>query len=186
MHVPLNREIKKKLKSSHRQTQELVFKSNYSRVMKICLRYCKDKHEAEELLNDTFLKVFSKIGQYDENYNLEKWINRIAINSCIDKYRKSINEIDFLSISEISENLLKNQGKSKDHSMGDEVLNAVQSIPDSYRLIFNMFVFEGYTHHEIAEKLSIPVGTSKSAVARARKYLKKKLVQKKLLYEIRS
>ena len=142
------------------------------------------REEAEEALNDSFLKVFSRLGQYNAAYSFKTWVRQITVNTCIDRLRKKRNLIPWLDlslflnhtplISEELPELLSNDDQTP-------VLPILQKLPPRYRAVFNLYVFEEFSHKEIAAKLSISEGTSKSNYARAKAILRKHL-EKKIAY----
>lgn len=137
--------------------------------MSICLRYSSNRAEAEEILNEGFLKVFTKLDQYEETYGFKKWLRRILINTSIDYYRKykklPVHPTPEATPLEVDHN----EGWS--NLLYEDILKYIQMLPPSYRLVFNLYAIDGFMHHEIAEQLNISVGTSKSNYAKARKLL---------------
>lgn len=133
--------------------------------------------EAEEILNDAFFKAFSRLDQYDEHYDFKQWFRVILINTSIDYFRKYKKLAIYPSGELISAEVEQNTGW--ENLLYEDILKHIQSLPPSYRLVFNLFAIEGYKHHEIAEKLSISVGSSKSNYAKARKLLQSYLKKSK-------
>jgi RNA polymerase sigma-70 factor (ECF subfamily) len=139
-----------------------------------CLKYSKNYADAEDTLQDCFITIFDKIHQYKNKGSFEGWLKRIAINTALQKYRKT-------SPLEIVTDI-KDQENEDDFTIENDIYNVdillefVQQLPDQYRLVFNLFVLDGYNHKEIAEMLHISQGTSKSNLSRARKLLKEKLI----------
>ena len=149
---------------------------HYAFVMKICLRYTKSNHEAEEVANDVFLTIFSKIDKYDTKYPLRSWIKKITVNKCIDQYRKKSKLPVLIPIDNNHEEKYDPFWEREDF---ENIAAVLKSVPEKYRLIFNLYVFEEYTHKEIAGKLNIAIGTSKSAVSRAKKIIKSHYTNKR-------
>jgi RNA polymerase sigma-70 factor (ECF subfamily) len=139
-----------------------------------CLKYSKNYADAEDTLQDCFITIFDKIHQYKNKGSFEGWLKRIAINTALQKYRKT-------SPLEIVTDI-KDQENEDDFTIENDIYNVdillefVQQLPDQYRLVFNLFVLDDYNHKEIAEMLHISQGTSKSNLSRARKLLKEKLI----------
>ncbi len=154
-----------------RHSQKMLYQHFYSYAMSICLRYAADKEEAQEILNDGFLKVFTKLHAYDRAKPFQMWLRRIMINTCIDYYRKRKRALQHVEVDKAYQ--VKEEANVLDEISAQEILNLVQELPPSYRLVFNLYVIEGYKHEEIAEQLGIHVGTSKSNLAKARKHLKR-------------
>ncbi len=156
-----------------RDSQNGLYRAMYGFGMSVCLRYAPDKEEAQEILNDGFLKIFSKLDSYRANTSFKSWARRIWINTAIDYYRRSKVRYDMLDLSyardvHVSDDVLARLS-------AEEILRQVRQLPPAYRMIFNLYAIEGYTHPEIAAKLSISVGTSKSNLAKARMKLKQAL-----------
>lgn len=156
-----------------RQMQKLLYQQFYSYAMSICLRYAPNMEEAQEILNDSFLKVFKNIKQYNQEKPFRLWLRRILINTAIDYYRSRNNNLT--CIEEVPTLYIKENPSILDDLALREILDLVQELPTAYRLVFNLYVMEGYKHQEIAEKLGISEGTSKSNLAKARKQLQRKL-----------
>lgn len=140
----------------------------------LCLKYCRSLEEAEDNLQDAFITIFKNIGMYKGKGSFEGWMKRITINKAIDKYKKE----NFI-------NVLINDDILEDTNVEDEelalplsvILNTIQELPSRYRLVFNLYELDGYTHKEIAKLLSISEGTSKSNLHRAKLILKDKINQ---------
>lgn len=155
----------------HRTSQDELYKMYYAYAMSICLRYSRDREEAIEILNDGFYKIFTKINKYTDGYSFKGWLRKVMVNTAIDYYRK--NEKHFHSV-DIS--FAKNEWHNYDFidAMAEkEIIALVQTLPPSYRVVFNLYAIEGYKHEEIAQKLNISVGTSKSNLSIARNKLKR-------------
>lgn len=151
--------------------QEGLYKQFYAFAMSICLRYTRNRDDALEILNDSFLKVFEKINQFDEQKSFKSWFSRIVINSALDHYRANKKHDVLLDLS--NEELEEQVEIEFDQSLKtDEILKIFNQMPDNYRVIFNLFEIENYSHDEIAQQLSISVGTSRSHLSRAKKLLK--------------
>jgi RNA polymerase sigma factor (sigma-70 family) len=167
-------EIEKKLIAgtirADRTSQERLYKHYYGYAMSICLRYAPNRDEASEVLNDSFLKVFKKIAQYDPNKSFRGWLRRIIINTAIDYYRKNEKHYHHLEI----DRAMGEEQETDAISMltAEEIYQLVQQLPHIYRLTFNLYEIEGYSHEEIGEQLGIPAGTSRSNLSRAKQKLR--------------
>ena len=158
-------------RNENRASQRKLYEHFYGYGMSISQRYTKNNIEAEEILNDAFLKVFQNIDKYDTNYPFKVWLRKILVNTAIDYFRKfQKHRLTFASDS-ISEQVAASTASYPIDPM-DDVLPIVQQLSPKYRMVFNLYVMEGYKHHEIAEKLQISVGTSKSNLARAKEKLR--------------
>ncbi len=153
--------------------QKLLYKHFFAYAMKICLRYAPDRDEAVEIVNDGFMKVFTKINTYNSDYAFKTWLGKIMINTAIDYYRSGLKKMQMEDLE-----------KAKDIGANDfvfsnlyyeDLIKMVQKLSLAYRTVFNLFVIDGFSHEEIAEKLSITVGTSKSNLFKARLHLKEML-----------
>ncbi|MEZ4797398.1 MAG: RNA polymerase sigma factor [Flavobacteriaceae bacterium] len=142
----------------------------------LCLKYCKNTEEAEDNLQDVFLSIFQNIKRYKGKGSFEGWMKRITINRAIDKYKN-----DNLVDSEIKEDLLADTNteiEEFEHKLPlDDILKIIQELPNRYRLIFNLYEMDGYSHKEISELLKISIGTSKSNLHRAKLILKEKILE---------
>jgi RNA polymerase sigma factor (sigma-70 family) len=156
-----------------RKAQEMLYRSLSSKMMGVCLRYASSQFEAEEILQIGFIKVFKNINQFAEKGSFEGWIRRIMINTAIEQSRKRIILQD---IDEIEENtMLNSQWFEIDSLEVRDLLKMIQELALGYRLVFNMYVIEGYSHKEIALALDISESTSKSQLFRARIRLQEKI-----------
>ena len=146
--------------------QRALFKQFFSYSKSICLRYSSSQEEAEEVINDGFLKVFKNLHKYDSQQPFKAWLRTIMVNTSIDYYRrrdKYTYELDAERTEDhpFDENVL-------DKIAADEILVLVQKLPTSYRTVFMLHVVEGYNHREIADLLTINEGTSRSNFLKAR------------------
>ncbi|QAA82157.1 sigma-70 family RNA polymerase sigma factor [Aequorivita sp. H23M31] len=145
----------------------------YNRILfAICLRYSPNYTEAEDNLQDSFITIFKKIGQYNAKGSFEGWIKRITVNTVLQKYRKQ-RTLEIIDEEQIG--IEDEVEVDADEVPLQFLLKIIQELPDRYRLVFSMYVLDGYQHKEIAEMLGISDGTSKSNLARARAILKTKI-----------
>jgi RNA polymerase sigma factor (sigma-70 family) len=162
-----------------RQGHKMFYQHFYAYAMSICLRYTKDRLEATEVLNEGFMKVFTKLRLYDRRKSLKGWIRRVMINTAIDYYRYKRRNTGKNDQLEDALNASTQEATISNISY-DEIIAEIQELTPAYRTVFNLYVIDGYTHEEIAGKLDISVGSSKSNLSRARAILQKKLAK---LYE---
>ncbi len=158
-----------------RKAQENLYKTLASRMMGVCMRYAKDTFEAEDVLQMGFVKVFQKVSEFRGEGSFEGWIRRIMVNTAIESYRKNLRNLNVVDIDEVYD-----QPQSTFDMSGLELkdlLKLVQQLSNGYRLVFNMYVIEGYSHKEIAGQLGITEGASKSQLSRARAILKEKIIK---------
>lgn len=164
-------ELIKNCEKGNRNAQEQLYR-DYSRVLYgVCLKYSRNKTEAEDNLHDSFMVIFNKIGQFKHKGSFEGWLKRITVNTVLQKYRK---ETGLSLVSETIEEAVEVDSGYLDISL-PVLLNYIQELPNKYRLTFNMYVLDGYSHHEISQSLGTSIGTSKSNLARARMILKEKI-----------
>lgn len=150
------------------KAQGELYKLYASKLFSLCLKYSRNYAEAEDNLQDAFLTIFDKIKQYEGKGSFEGWIKRIAINTALQRYRgEKVFDIVNDTISEEADIEIENDDISLKY-----LLKIIQDLPDRYRLVFNLYVLDGYSHKDISEMLNITVGTSKSNLARARQILK--------------
>ncbi len=161
----------KKCKKKNAPAQEQLYRMFSSKLFSICLKYSNDYPSAEDTLQDAFITIFEKITQYKHQGSFEGWIKRITINTALQKYRKQ-KVFDIINEEQIEETEVE---VNEEEISLDYLLQIIQQLPDRYRLVFNLYVLDGYSHKEIAEMLHISTGTSKSNLARARNILKTKL-----------
>lgn len=155
-----------------RKAQSQVYQLYASKLFGLCLKYSKNYEEAEDSLQDSFITIFNKIEAFKFNGSFEGWLKRIVVNTALQKYR----EKNVLSL--VSDNPSENEEEviiEQDDISLDYLLSTIQELPDQYRLVFSLYVLDGYSHKEIADMLTISQGTSKSNLSRARLILKRKI-----------
>lgn len=165
----------KNCKKDDAKAQGQIYKLYASKLFSLCLKYSRNYSEAEDNLQDAFVTIFSKIRQYKSSGSLEGWMKRITINTALLRYR-STGVFDIINEDQIEDVTVDVESDDIDL---DFLLKIIQELPDRYRLVFNLYALDGYSHKEIAEMLSVSVGTSKSNLARARLILKEKIEQYK-------
>lgn len=158
-------------KKGNTKAQEQIYRLLSPKIFAVCLKYSRSYEEAQDNLQEGFLLVFDKINQYQFKGSFEGWAKRVVVNYVLQQYRtKGIFEI-------VSENFPEHEEvEIEEENVSLEFLTQIiQELPDRYRLVFNLYVIDGYSHKEIAEMLSITVGTSKSNLARAKAILRDKI-----------
>lgn len=165
-----------------RKYQELLYRRYSSKMYGVCIGYAKDRADAKDILQDGFVKVFTNIYKYKGDGSFEGWIRRIIVNTAIDHYRKTTKEAINMSAVDIEHAKdIQVEVSVLEQMCAKDIMSLIHQLPNGARLIFNLYVVEGYTHQEIAEKLNINQGTSKSQFARARKLLQELIMK---LYNI--
>ena len=172
-----------------RALQEHLYKIYYSMFLKVCARYAKSMEDAEQLLNDGFLKVFTQIDHFKNAGSFAGWMQRIMVNTCLDYLRStSLKEDMIMHVNSIpaEESKISVSNEALEHMEFRELVKVIQALPAMTRTVFNLFVFEGYNHKEISVQLEISEGTSHWHVHQARNMLQKKIMkseQQKVTYE---
>lgn len=153
------------------KAQGQIYKLFASKLFSICLKYSGNYAEAEDNLQDAFVTIFNKISQFKNKGSFEGWMKRITINTALQRYR-GVGVYDLVNEHQIPDETIE---IDEDAIRMDFLLKIIQELPNRYRLVFNLYVMDDYSHKEIAEMLDITVGTSKSNLARARMILKEKI-----------
>lgn len=161
-------------KANKRELQKALYQRFSAKMLMVCLRYTKNRQEAEDVLQDGFVKLFTNIGQYNGSGSFEGWIRRIMVNTALEAVRKR--KLDYSSddIQNFSNDPVSELDAMSKIAL-DDLLSLIRDLPSGCQLIFNLYVIEGFNHKEIAEKLSVSEGTSKSQLARARQLLQEKI-----------
>jgi len=160
--------------SHDRKSQKMLYKAFYGFAMAICLRYAGNRDDAAEVMNQGFMKVFTKIETFDATKPFKAWLGRIMMNVSIDHYRANL-KVAYAEDLESADHV--NDGTVTDSNLNyQDLLAMVQQLPQAYRTVFNLFAIDGYSHEEIADMLHINVGTSKSNLFKARQKLKQMIL----------
>jgi RNA polymerase sigma-70 factor (ECF subfamily) len=169
-----------------RRSQQAIHKLFYGKMKAVCMRYTRDSDQAMDVLQEGFLKVFNNLDKYTGVGTFEGWVRRIMVNLSIDRFRRLKHDLILLKEQDDIENW---QGETDDDSEDsdeheeiynitpEQIIDAMQQLTPAYRTVFNLYVYEDYTHQDIAEALGISVGTSKSNYAKAKKNMKKLLLK---------
>jgi len=163
---------------NNRNSQKIIFSSFYGYAMSICCRYTNKQEDANEILNDGFLKIFKEIHRFTPAYvdvmsSFKGWLGKIMVYTAIDHNRKFNKHEMAITLSEKFIERAHEDENALDKISYDEIIKAIQDLTPAYRTILNMFIIEGFSHDEIADKLGISSGTSKSNLSKARKQLQK-------------
>lgn len=170
---------------NNRNCQREMYQWLHAYALKISFRYISNLHEAEELVSESFVKLFKNIQQF--NYSLQSdpeallkgWFKRIIVNTCIDHLRKTQLKLVSYELSHEKDQQKDQQETGLDKIAYQEIIEAIRLLSPVYRTVFNLFVIEGYSHDEIADQLKISVGASKSNLSKARQNLRKLIIDKK-------
>ena len=159
----------------NRKSQEKLYRQFYGFAMGVCMRYTQSRDEALEIVNDGFLKIFTKGDQYDSKFPFKAWFRRIIVNTALDFYRSQQKHYFHENIEEAYE-VSSNDSSPLSQLNHEEIIGLVQRLPSGYKMVFNLFVIDGFSHEEISNQLGISVGTSKSNLSRAREALRKMIL----------
>lgn len=168
------KDLVKKCLMNDSGAQELLYRRYASKMLGVCLRYAKNRMEAEDILQEGYIKVFKNLNTYKGEGSLEGWVRRIMVNTAINFYRASIKYVQSLDDDEMNDKNLPNVSMN-DLLSTKELLKIIQELPEGYRVVFNLYAVEGYSHKEIAAILDVSESTSKSQLSRARVALQNKL-----------
>jgi RNA polymerase sigma-70 factor (ECF subfamily) len=174
----------KDCKSGKSYALELLYNKYSANMLGVCMRYCSNKTEAEDILQEGFIKVFTNIGKYKKlkTSSLGGWIRRIIVNTALNHHRDNIKNKYYTDIDDIEDVLIietedDNNDADENKISEKEIMGIIQNLPEGYRIVFNLYVFEEYSHKKIAGDLNISVNTSKSQLSKARTYIKKELLK---------
>ncbi len=157
----------------NRQMQELLYQKYSSKMYGVCLRYSGNVEDANDLLQEGFVKIFKNLTKFRGDGSFEGWIRRIFVNTSIEHFRK---KIKLYNVTEVQENTIEDYDLNILDTLAEkDIISLVNELSPGYKTVFNMHVIEGYSHKEIADVLGITEGTSKSQLARAKGVLKKSL-----------
>ena len=160
-------------KKQNRQSQKLLYMRLYGFAMKICLRCANNRYEASEIMNEGFFKAFINIEKYDNSWPFKAWLSKIMHNASIDYYRANIKWSQMETLEKADYEL--NEAVVDQKLEYEDLLACVQRLPPAYRIVFNLYAIDGYSHDEIAQIMSISAGTSRSNLHKARQKLQQML-----------
>ncbi len=168
-------ELIEKCLRNDRQAQHALYKTYAGKMYALCCRYVKDRMEAEDVMVTAFTKIFERISQYKGEGSFEGWIRRVMVNESLTYLRKNKNMYLETDIEEATREpdyqQLENQLEA------DDLLKLIEELPTGYRMVFNLYAIDGYSHQEIAGQLGISENTSKSQLSRARALLQRRLLE---------
>ena len=152
------------------------------KMMGVCLRYTNNLEEAQDVLQDGFIKIFGKLHDFESKGSLEGWVRRIMVNTALDHYRKNKKHQNDVDVDVVGYKLEKDD-YIVEAITAEDLLKIIQAIPEGYRVVFNLFAIEGYSHKEIAERLVVTESTSKSQYSRAKSLLRRLLIENNIVEE---
>lgn len=162
----------------NRSAQRALYERFSAKMYFVCLRYARHELEAQDMLQDGFIKVFDNISKFKNNGSFEGWIRRIMVNTSLNYCRKSSFKNEQIGIEDYQDKVV--DSKAISNLSEQELLKVIQQLPDGYRMVFNLYVIEGYSHKEIGEMLNTTESTSRSQLAKARKWMQKVLTEQKI------
>lgn len=168
-------ELMEGCKAGKRKMQEALYQQTASKMLAVCMRYAKDRMEAEDVLQLGYIKIFQKVGEYRGDGSFEGWMRRVMVNTAIESYRKNLRTLNVVPIEDAYEQ--PSTGFDFSRLGMQDLLKVIQKLSDGYRMVFNMYIIEGYSHKEIAATLGISEGASKSQLSRARAILKEEIIK---------
>lgn len=163
-----------KCRKNDSRAQASIYEKYFSKMMAICMRYVKEKNEAEDIMIQGFMKAFSKIEQFKQEGSFEGWLRRIMVNESLTYLRR--NKSMYLEVDIENADREPNYATLTTHLEAEDLMKMVGELPMGYRTVFNLYAIEGYSHKEIGEQLGITVNTSKSQLSRARNMLQNMLL----------
>ncbi len=164
-----------KCKAGERKAQELLYKQFAAKMLGVCMRYATDKMEAEDMLQNGFIKVFQKMADYRGEGAFEGWVRRIMVHSSIEYYRKHHKMMQAVDMDNVDEPSVDPIAAS--NLDAKDLMLLIQQLAPGYRMVFNLYAIEGYSHKEIGEIIGITEGASKSQLSRARMILKEQILK---------
>ncbi len=169
------RELIKGCVNESKEHQRALY-DRYSGIMfSVCLRYGRHRAEAQDMMQDGFIKVFDNISKFSFNGSFEGWIRRIMVNTCLNYFRKASAQREQVGIEDYQVGSMEPKAES---NMGEkELMTIIQQLPEGYRMVFNLYAIEGYSHKEIGEVLNITESTSRSQLSKARKWIQNVLIK---------
>ena len=167
-------------RKGNRASQKALYERYCRKMLVVCLRYSKTTGEAEDILQEGFVKVFNGLKEFRQESKLETWITRIMVNTALNVHRRKLYLYPMVDVAEIN---LPDAELSLSGINFQQLLEMIQTLPHGCQIVFNLFAIEGFSHKEIADRLGISEGTSKSQFARARSLMQAKLSKESTYYE---
>ena len=164
-----------KCKAGERKAQELLYKQFAAKMLGVCMRYATDRMEAEDMLQNGFIRVFQKMSDYRGEGSFEGWVRRIMVHSSIEYYRKHHKMMQAVDMDETDEPSVDPVAMA--NLDAKDLITLIQQLAPGYRMVFNLYAIEGFSHKEIGEIMSISEGASKSQLSRARAILKEQVLK---------
>jgi RNA polymerase sigma factor (sigma-70 family) len=162
----------------NRYAQKMLFEKYRSLMFAICMRYAKNRAEAEDVMIDGFMKIYSSLSEFKRKGSFEGWLRKIMVNSAINNYRSNLKHYYNSTIDDEKSYEIENKiDDFKTNYSAEYLIKLIQELPDGYRMVFNLYEIEGYSHKEVAEIMSISISTAKTQLFYAKKSLQKRLAK---------
>lgn len=168
-------ELIRKCKEGNPQYQKMLYQRFSGVLMAACMRYTRNREDAEDLMHDSFVKIFTNIGTYEGTGSLEAWVKRIAVNTAINAYNQKVRNGFTVDVDELQEIVNDVRIKESDFLTESVLMQFINELPDGYRTVFNLFEIDGYSHIEIAKMTGGTYSTVRSQLFKAKRSLKKKI-----------
>jgi len=159
----------------NRKAQQMLLQKHSGYLLGICMRYATDRPEAEDMLQEAFMRIFFNLREYAGTGSFKAWLRRVTVNTAITYYHKNLRHKHQIDIDEYVSTETGTTGFEQDFYTAEELYRVLNELSPGYRMVFNLYSIEGYKHHEIADMLGIDINTSKSQYSRARAVLRRKL-----------
>ena len=172
-------ELIRRCKEHDRSAQKMLFEKYANKMMAVCIRYCKNQEDAKDLLQDGYYKVFTSIKSFKGNSKIDTWMTRIFINIALNKQRLGRNKYNHYEFDTNFEKAEMSEEVPNEEIDAKIVINALNELPDIYKVVLNLYAIDGLSHKDIAKQLGISEGSSKSRLSRGRSFLNAKLKRKK-------
>lgn len=169
------KEIIKGCLAGNRRDQELLYRRHASKLYAVCLQYSANNEEARDILQEGFIKIFENLGNYKHEGSFEGWMRRITVNTALEKFRNRSNLYRVDDIDQVPEPDAEPDNQDYAGLEAADLLEIIRELPPKYKMVFNLYAIEGYSHKEISEMINISEGTSKSNLSRARTILQRRV-----------
>lgn len=164
----------KECRRGNAKYQRMLYERFSAKMLAVCARYFQSIDEAQDALQDGFIKVFASICSFREEGSLEGWVRRIMINTSLNLHRKNLKHYYHVDLGE-TETRIADERQSSDNLEVQDMLKMIQKLPNGYRIVFNLYEIEGYSHQEIADELNVSVSTSKTQLLKAKRKLREQI-----------
>lgn len=165
--------------ANNRQAQQQLYTKYASKMLSVCRQYIKDIHHAEDVMITGFMKMFTSLKKFEHKGSFEGWIKRIMIHECIDYLRVKKNSFNHKDIDDVIYSEEEDNYEMEGDFSIDDIQLLIDNLPEGYKMVFNLYIIEGYKHNEIAELLNISEGTSKSQLSHAKRLLQTQITELK-------